>query len=114
MEYFDSILKTPEEIKEELDTASDAVADAQYDYRRLEEHKKIAQEQLTLTVKMEKNCSMAEAKSHAIADNNYKILIDGVIEGERKYSKAKSNYANLISKLDYMRSWISCQKHISK
>lgn len=107
-------LKTPEQIKEELDTASDAVADTQYDYRRLEEHKKIAQEQLTLAFKIEKNCSMAEAKSHAIADSNYKILIDGIIESERKYSRAKSNYANLISKLDYMRSWISCQKHISK
>jgi len=54
MEYFDSILKTPEEIKQELDTASDAVADAQYDYRRIEEHKKISLEQLTLASKMEK------------------------------------------------------------
>lgn len=105
-------LKTPETIKEELDTASDAVADAQYDYRRLEEHKKIAQEQLTLSYKLKNNCSMAESKSYAIADDTYKVLADGVVEAERKYSKAKSNYANLLSQLDYMRSWISCQKHL--
>ena len=94
MEYF--ALKTPEQIKEELDTASDTVADTQYDYRRLEEHKKIAQEQLTLSY------------------NNYKVLADGVIEAERKYSKAKSNYANLLATLEYMRSWIATQRHISK
>ena len=112
MEHF--TLKTPEEIKEELDTASDAVADAQYDYRRIEEHKKISLEQLTLASKMEKNCSMAEAKSHAIADNNYKVLVDGAIESERKYSKKKSNYANLLATLEYMRSWIATQRHINK
>jgi len=112
MEHF--TLKTPEEIKQELDTASDAVADAQYDYRRIEEHKKISLEQLTLASKMEKNCSMAEAKSHAIADNNYKVLVDGAIEAERKYSKKKSNYANLLATLEYMRSWIATQRHINK
>ena len=112
MEHF--TLKTPEEIKQELDTASDAVADAQYDYRRIEEHKKISLEQLTLASKMEKNCSMAEAKSHAIADNNYKVLVDGAIEAERKYSRKKSNYANLLATLEYMRSWIATQRHISK
>ncbi len=112
MEHF--TLKTPEEIKQELDTASDAVADAQYDYRRIEEHKKISLEQLTLSSKMEKNCSMAEAKSHAIADNNYKVLVDGAIESERKYSKKKSNYANLLATLEYMRSWIATQRHINK
>jgi len=107
-------LKTPETIKEELDTASDAVADAQYDYRRLEEHKKIAQEQLTLSYKLKNNCSMAESKSYAIADDTYKVLADGVVEAERKYSKAKSNYANLLATLEYMRSWIATQRHISK
>jgi len=57
---------------------------------------------------------MAEAKSHAIADNNYKVLVDGAIESERKYSKKKSNYANLLATLEYMRSWIATQRHINK
>jgi hypothetical protein len=107
-------LKTPETIKDELDIASDKVAETQYDYHRIEEHKKIAQEQITLLYKLEKNCSMAEAKSYAIADEKYKILVDGMVEAEREYTKAKSNYANLTSQLDYLRSWIATQRHISK
>jgi|TARA_R110000772_G_scaffold38977_1_gene91606 hypothetical protein len=107
-------LKTPETIKDELDTASDKVADAQYDYRRLEEHKKIAQEQLTITFKLKNNCSMAEAKSYAISDENYKVLAEGLVEAERKHTKLKANYANLMATLEYMRSWIATQRHISK
>ena len=107
-------LKTPETIKEELDIASDKVAETQYDYHRIEEHKKITQEQLTLLYRLEKNCSMAEAKSYAIADSKYKVLVDGMLEAERQYTKAKSNYANLNSTLEYLRSWIATQRHLSK
>jgi hypothetical protein len=107
-------LKTPETIKEELDVASDKLANCQYDYRRLEEHKKILAEKLTIKYKNEKKCSMAEAKSYALADNQYEIHINGLIEAERIYTKAKSNYANLMATLEYMRSWIATQRHISK
>jgi hypothetical protein len=34
------VLKTPETIKEELDQASDDMAEKQYNYKRLDEHKK--------------------------------------------------------------------------
>jgi hypothetical protein len=44
MEHF--TLKTPETIKEELDQASDDMAEKQYDYKRLDEHKKIISEML--------------------------------------------------------------------
>ena len=33
---------------------------------------------------------------------------------EKIYTKAKSNYANLLATLEYMRSWIATQRHISK
>ena len=112
MEHF--TLKTPETIKEELDQASDDMANKQYDYKRLDEHKKIISEMLTIKYKLEKGCSMTEAKSYAISDDNYKTHIEGLLEAEKIYTKAKSNYANLLSTLEYMRSWISCQKHISK
>jgi hypothetical protein len=112
MEHF--TLKTPEIIKEELDQASDDMANKQYDYKRLDEHKKIISEMLTIKYKLEKGCSMTEAKSYALSDDNYKTHIEGLLEAEKIYTKAKSNYANLLSTLEYMRSWISCQKHISK
>ena len=112
MEHF--TLKTPETIKEELDQASDDMANKQYDYKRLDEHKKIISEMLTINYKLEKGCSMTEAKSYALSDDNYKTHIEGLLEAEKIYTKAKSNYANLLSTLEYMRSWISCQKHISK
>ena len=112
MEHF--TLKTPETIKEELDQASDDMANKQYDYKRLDEHKKIISEMLTIKYKLEKGCSITEAKSYALSDDNYKTHIEGLLEAEKIYTKAKSNYANLLSTLEYMRSWISCQKHISK
>ena len=69
---------------------------------------------LTIKYKLEKSCSMTEAKSYALSDDNYKTHIEGLLEAEKIYTKAKYNYANLLSTLEYMRSWISCQKHISK
>jgi len=107
-------LKTPETIKEELDQASDDMAEKQYNYKRLDEHKKIISEMLTLNYKLEKNVSMAEAKSYALSDEKYKTHIDGLLEAEKIYTKAKSNYANLLATLEYMRSWIATQRHISK
>ena len=107
-------LKTPETIKEELDQASDDMAEKQYNYKRLDEHKKIISEMLTVNYRLEKNCSMAETKSYALSDERYKTHIDGLLEAEKIYTKAKSNYANLLATLEYMRSWIATQRHISK
>ena len=112
MEYCS--LKSPEEIKIELDTASDIVAETQYTYHRLDEHKKILAETLTVKYRVEKNCSMAEAKSYALADNAYRVHIDGLVEAEKIYTKAKSGYSNLLATLEYMRSWIATQRHISR
>jgi tRNA nucleotidyltransferase/poly(A) polymerase len=107
-------LKTPETIKKELDTASDDMADKQYTYKRLDEHKKILSETLTVKYRIDKSCSMAEAKSYALSEQSYKNHIDGLVEAEKQYTKAKSNYANLLASLEYMRSWIATQRHISK
>jgi hypothetical protein len=86
----------------------------QYDYKRLDEHKKIISEMLTIKYKLEKGCSMTEAKSYALSDDNYKTHIEGLLEAEKIYTKSKSNYANLMATLEYMRSWIATQRHISK
>ena len=105
MEHF--ALKTPEIIKDELDQASDDMAEKQYTYKRLDEHKKILAESLTVKYKSSTKCSMAEAKSYALADSEYKTHIDGMLHAEKIYTKAKSNYANLLATLEYMRSWIA-------
>jgi len=112
MEYCS--LKSPEEIKIELDTASDNMAEKQYTYKRLDEHKKILAETLTIKYRIDKSCSMAEAKSYALSEQSYKVHIDGLLEAEKIYTKAKSNYANLLATMEYMRSWIATQRHISK
>ena len=53
--------KNPDDIKAELDSCSEELAICLYEFRRCEEFKKITFSQITLTNKMEKNCSVAEA-----------------------------------------------------
>jgi hypothetical protein len=60
-----------------------------YTFRRCEEFKKITFSQITLTKKLEKNCSVAEAEKWAYSDENYKIIIEGLLVAEKNYSIAK-------------------------
>ena len=110
----DIALKNPNEIKSELDSISEEMSNALYDFRRCEEFKKITFSQLTLTKKIEKNCSVAEAEKWAYSDAQYKIIIEGLLEAERKYSILKGKYANLQSWVDLYRSWLVTNRELSR
>jgi len=71
----DLALKNPDQIKQELDSISEQMSEALYTFRRCEEFKKITFSQITLTKKLEKNCSVAEAEKWAYADDKYSNLL---------------------------------------
>ena len=114
MSSFDFELKTADQIKQELDEASEAQSEDAYYERLLEEHKKILESQLTLEYKKKYNCSLSEAKCYAIADERYLKHINGLVEAEKKHSKSKSKYANLQSYLKYLISWITTQRDLGR
>jgi hypothetical protein len=106
--------RNPEEIKQELDTLSELMVEALYDFRRCEEFKKITFSQLTLTKKLENKCSVAEAEKWAYSSNEYKTIVEGLLVAEKKYTLAKSKYANMITFLDCYRSWLATQRELIK
>lgn len=110
----DLSLKNPDEIKAELDLVSEEMSNALYDFRRCEEFKKITFSQITLTKKLEKNCSVAEAEKWAYADKDYATIIEGLLVAEKKYSILKGKYANLQSWVDLYRSWLVTNRELSK
>ena len=110
----DLSLKNPDDIKAELDICSDQLASSLYEFRRCEEFKKITFSQITLTNKMEKNCSVSEAEKHAYCDKNYKIIIEGLLVAEKNYSNARGKYSNLQSWVDLYRSWLVTQRDLIK
>jgi len=112
MESFD--LKTPEQLKNELDETAEAMAKISYDYRRLEEHKKIIEAVLTKEYKQSNNRSISEAKIFALSDERYKQHIDGLVHAETEYLKLKSKYANMQSYIKYLITWITTQRDLSK
>ena len=110
----DFALKNPDTIKQELDSISEEMSNALYTFRRCEEFKKITFAQLTITKKLEKNCSVSEAEKWAYADNNYATLVEGLLVAEKNYSILKGKYANLQSWVDLYRSWIVTQRDLSR
>jgi hypothetical protein len=106
--------KNPDQIKQELDSCSEELAHSLYEFRRCEEFKKITFSQITLTNKMEKNCSVAEAEKHAYCDKNYKIIIEGLLVAEKNYSIAKGKYSNLQSWCELYRSWLVTNRELSR
>jgi len=110
----DLSLKNPNEIKQELDIASEELANCLYDFRRCEEFKKITFSQITLTKKLEKNCSVAEAEKWAYSDQNYATIVEGLLVAEKNYSILKGKYANLQSWVDLYRSWLVTQRDLSR
>lgn len=107
-------LKSPDQIKNELDELAEKVAESSYTYRRLEEHKKIIEAQLTKEYKESNTRSIAEAKIYALADQRYKTHIDGLIEAEKDHLKLKSQYANTNTYVKYLITWITTQRDLSK
>ena len=75
----DLALKNPDQIKQELDSISEQMSEALYTFRRCEEFKKITFSQITLTKKLEKNCSVSEAEKWAYSDANYATIIEGLL-----------------------------------
>ncbi len=112
MDTFD--LKSPEQIKKELDDTAEQMAEATYTYRRLEEHKKIMEAVLTKEFKESNNRSISEAKVFALADSRYKTHIDGLVEAEKEYLRLKSKYGNIQSYIKYLITWITTQRDLSK
>lgn len=110
----DLSLKNPDEIKAELDLVSEQMSNALYDYRRCEEFKKITFSQITITKKIEKSCSVAEAEKWAYTDDNYKTIIEGLLVAEKNYSILKGKYANLQSWVDLYRSWLVTNRELSR
>ena len=105
-------LKTAEEIKHELDKLSEVLSEKVYQYRLLEENKKILLSQLTVEEQSKNNCSVAQAEKVAMSSDKYKQHIKGYCVAEQEYSKAKFNYANMNSYIDYLRTYISAQKSL--
>jgi hypothetical protein len=106
--------KNPDEIKAELDSISEEMSEALYEFRRCEEFKKITFSQIALTYKMEKNCSVAEAEKYSYSDSKYATIIEGLLYAEKKYTLLKSKYANLMVFCDLYRSWLATNRELSK
>ncbi len=105
-------LKSAEEIKNDLDKLSEVLAEKVYQYRLLEENKKILLSQLTIEEQSKNNCSIAQAEKIAMSSDKYKTHIMAYCVAEQEYSKAKFNYANMNSYIDYLRTYISAQKNL--
>ena len=110
----DFALKNPDTIKQELDSISEKMSEALYLYRRCEEFKKITFSQITLTKKLEKNCSVSEAEKWAYADDKYSTLVEGLLVAEKNYSILRGKYANLQSWVDLYRSWLVTNRELSR
>lgn len=107
-------LKSPDEIKHELDQASEQQATAVYEERRLEEHKKILESKLTIEYDSRLKCGITKAKVYALADDRYENHINGLIKAEENSNRLKSKYANLQAYLKYLITWITTQRDLSK
>jgi len=107
-------LKSPEELKNELDQMSEKLAEVTYHYRLLEENKKVVEATLTKEYKNDNNRSISEAKILALADKRYALHIDGLVAAEKEYTVCRSKYANMQSYIKYLITWITTQRDLSK
>lgn len=106
--------KNPDEIKAELDSISEEMSEALYEFRRCEMFLKITFSQIALTYKMEKNCSVAESDKLAFADSKYAVIVEGLLYAEKKYTLLKSKYSNLLVFCDLWRSFMATNRELSK
>jgi len=106
-------LKNPEEILKKLNELSDEMAEARYKYNLLDSNTKVIFSKLCLQAKREYNCSMSEAEKHAFIQQDYKKHIEGLATASSEYERIKASFNNYNSYVEYMRSYLSCQKHLN-
>jgi uncharacterized protein YlxP (DUF503 family) len=106
-------LKNPETIKQELDKLADEMAEARYKYNLLDSNTKVIFSKLCLQAKREYNCSMSEAEKHAFIQQDYKKHIEGLATASSEYERIKAKFNNYCAYVEYMRSYLSCQKHLN-
>jgi uncharacterized protein YlxP (DUF503 family) len=106
-------LKNPETIKQEMDKLADEMAEAKYKYNLLDSNTKVIFSKLCLEAKNKYNCSMAEAEKHAYIQQEYKKHIEGLAIASSEYDRIKAKFNNYVSYVEYMRSYISAQKHLN-
>ena len=106
-------LKNPETIKQEMDKLADQMSEAKYNYNLLDSNTKVIFSKLCLEAKNKYNCSMAEASNHAYIQQEYKKHIEGLAIASSEYDRIKAKFNNYVSYVEYMRSYISAQKHLN-
>jgi len=106
-------LKNPQTIKEEMDKLADDMAEAKYKYNLLDSNTKVIFSKLCLEAKNKYNCSMSEAEKHAYIQDEYKTHIEGLATASSEFDRIKAKFNNYVSYVEYMRSYISAQKHLS-
>ena len=106
-------LKNPETIKQEMDKLADQMSEAKYKYNLLDSNTKVIFSKLCLEAKNKYNCSMAEAEKHAYIQQDYKKHIEGLAIASSEYDRIKAKFNNYVSYVEYMRSYISAQKHLN-
>ena len=106
-------LKNPETIKQEMDKLADQMSEAKYNYNLLDSNTKVIFSKLCLEAKNKYNCSMAEAEKHAYIQQDYKKHIEGLAIASSEYDRIKAKFNNYVSYVEYMRSYISAQKHLN-
>jgi uncharacterized protein YlxP (DUF503 family) len=106
-------LKNPEEILKKLNELSNEMADFRYKYNLLDSHTKVIFSKLCLQAKKKYNCSMSEAEKHAYIQQDYKLHLEGLATASSEYERIKAKFNNYCSYVEYMRSYLSCQKHLN-
>lgn len=106
-------LKNPDDILKKLNELSDAMAEAKYKYNLLDSNTKVIFSKLCLQAKQKHNCSMSEAEKHAYIQQEYKLHIEGLATASSEYDRLKANFNNYTSYVEYLRSYLSCQKHLN-
>lgn len=106
-------LKNPDDILKKLNELSDAMAEARYKFNLLDSNSKVIFSKLCLLAKNEFNCSIAEAEKHAYTNSEWKKHIEGLATASSEYDRLKANFNNYTSYVEYLRSYLSCQKHLN-
>lgn len=106
-------LKNPETILQELNKLADDMAEAKYKYNLLDSNTKVIFSKLCLQAKREYNCSMSECEKIAFTQQEYKKHIEGLATASSEYDRIKAKFNNYVSYVEYMRSYISAQKHLN-
>lgn len=105
-------LKNPETIKQEMDQLADQMAEAKYKYNLLDSNTKVIFSKLCLAAKQKHNCSMAEAEKHGYVHPDYSTHLTGLATASSEYDRIKAKFNNYTSYVEYLRSYISAQKHL--